>query len=181
MNTIENPAHLSSPLFVDLGSCNQSDGSESAGFVGIYLNSGTDYETGVSEITLQAVPKDESPTDALVSLLIKVVPQEDAPSTILELSQNPFIQEKAMLLQQCHFSSNRLMADILEGAGFIDLIEYPEQFFDRCSSTPEDMDLDDSIESVNDILKDGFDGDRWNIAFTVTPAEFQQYLKKHKQ
>lgn len=181
MNIIENPAHFLSPLLLDLSSCNLSDESEPAGFICINLNLSTDYKTGVTETILQGVPMNESPVDSLVSLPLEVVPREKVLSTILDLSLNPVIQEKAVLLQQCYFFSNRLMADSLEDAGFIDLIEYPEQYFDRFSSTPEDMDLDDSIESINKVLRAGFSGDEWDIAFTVTPAEIQQYLKNHKQ
>lgn len=111
---------------------------------------------------------------------IEIVDEENTELRIQELAQNPHICHRAAQLQDLLFSSTLSEHEALLEAGFCDVIYEPEKYFSAYQETPVEMGLDDSIESVNKVLKDGFSGDIWNIAFTVTPAEIQQYLRSHQ-
>lgn len=135
------------------------------------INNGEEFE-------LQPLPMTQEPSGSFLAL--EVVDKENTESRLQELSQNPHIWDRAVQLQDLLFSSTLSDHEALLEAGFCDVIYEPEKYFSEYHQTPTEMGLDDSIESVNKVLKDGFYGDEWNIAFTVTPAEIQQYLKNHQ-
>lgn len=112
------------------------------------------------------------------NLKIREVNAKNAINTLEAiLSYHPLAQ-KMEAIEQCAYPTDLDFTSLLFQAGFLEVVDYPEKFFELFGTTPQQQGLKDDTASVNKMLEKSLSAHCWEPAITVSTQEIREFLRK---